>query len=200
MRDFGENFSVGGDEDFFQGAALLQDAMDGEGVEKFVGENTANGDAGWDFDGGAALPFSHEMREMGAQLVAAGGRTLYGDVVDGVEKIGQMSVREFEDVACEAAGAGGGFDEQKFGGAIELLPHFGELAGKETAEDGVDVDAGVVVAEAAGFGLGIVTVNGMVEALAHVFGEGDGAEAADPFGEERGERGHAEAAPVGLCF
>src|SRR6266851_4419370 len=129
MRDFGENFSVGGDEDFFQGAALLQDAVDRESVEKFVGENTASGNAGGNFDGRAALPFSDEMREMGGELVAAGGRTLYGDVVEGVEKIGQMSVREFEDVASEAAGAGGGFDEQKFGGAIELLPHFGELAG-----------------------------------------------------------------------
>ena len=111
-----------------------------------------------------------------------------------------MGLREFEDVAGEAAGAGGGFDEQEFAGAIELVPHFGELAGEETAEDGVDVDAGVIVAEATGFGLRIVAVDRVVKALAHVFGKGDGAEAADTFGEKGGERGHAEAAPVEFSF
>ena len=109
-------------------------------------------------------------------------------------------MREFEDVAGEAAGAGGGFNEKKFGGAIELLPHFGELACEEAAENGMDVDAGVVVAEAADFGLRIVAVYRMVETFAHVFGEGDGTKAADACGEEGGERGHAEAAPVEFSF
>src|ERR1700756_2074937 len=40
----------------------------------------------------------------------------------------------------------------------------------------------------------------MGEGLTHVFGEGDWAEAANAFGEKGGERCHAEAAPVGLCF
>src|SRR5258707_5790187 len=111
-----------------------------------------------------------------------------------------MGLREFEDVAGEAAGASGGFDEQEFAGAIELAPHFGELAGEETSEDGMDVDTGVVVAEAADFGLRIVAVDRVIEALAHVFGEGDGAEAADAFGEKGGERRHAEAAPVEFSF
>lgn len=73
MRDFGEHFSVGGDEDFFQCATLLQDAVDGKSVEKFIGEDAAIGDARRDFDGGAALPYSDELREMGSELVATGG-------------------------------------------------------------------------------------------------------------------------------
>ena len=84
--------------------------------------------------------------------------------------------------------------------AIELLPHFGELAGEEAAEDGMNVNAGDVIAEAAGFGLRIVTVEGMVQAFAHIFGKGDGAEATDAFRQESSKWGHAEAAPVGLSF
>src|SRR6266404_9609181 len=111
-----------------------------------------------------------------------------------------MGLREFEDVASEAAGASGGFDEQEFAGAIELPPHFGELAGEETSEDGMDVHAGVVVAEAADFGWRIVAIDRVIKALAHIFGEGDGAEAANAFSEKGGERCHAEAAPVEFSF
>ena len=82
MGDFGENFSIAGDEDFFQGAALLQDAVDWQGVEKFIRKDTARGNARGDFDGRAALLFSDEMREMGGELVAAGGRSFDGDVVE----------------------------------------------------------------------------------------------------------------------
>src|SRR6202035_611876 len=103
MGDFGENFSIAGDEDFLQRAALLQDAVDREGIEKFIGENTADRNARGDFDGREALPFSDEMREMGGELVATGGRALDGDVVDGVEEIGQVRLCEFKNVAGEAA-------------------------------------------------------------------------------------------------
>src|SRR6266436_1347934 len=140
------------------------------------------------------------MREMGGELVAAGGRTFDGDVVQRIEKIGKVGLGEFEDVSGEAAGAGGGFDEQEFGGAIELTPHFSELAGEETSEDGMDVHAGVIVAEAANLGLRIVAMDRVIEALAHIFGEGDGAEAANAFGKKGGERCHAEAAPVEFSF
>src|SRR5258708_28668009 len=110
---------------------------------------------------------------MNGELIATGWGSFNGDIVDGVEKSREMGLREFEDVAGEAAGASGGFDEQEFAGAIELAPHFGELAGEETSEDGMDVDTGVVVTEAADFGLRIVAVDPGVEALAHVFGGGD---------------------------
>src|SRR5258708_14171778 len=111
-----------------------------------------------------------------------------------------MRLWEFEDVDGEEAGASGGFDEQEFAGAIELPPHFGELAGEETSEDGMDVHAGVIVAEAADFGLRIVSMDRVIEALAHIFGKGDGAEAANAFGEKGCERCHAEAAPVEFSF
>jgi hypothetical protein len=40
----------------------------------------------------------------------------------------------------------------------------------------------------------------MVETFAHVFGESDGPETADALGEERSDRGHAEAAPEPRSF
>ncbi len=97
---------------------------------------------------------------------------------------------------ARAAHARGGFHQQKLGGAIELLPHFGELARQQTAKDRMHVGTGVVIGEARGFRLAVVTVNRMVKALPHVLGKGDGAKAADAFGEKRGKRGHAETAPV----
>jgi hypothetical protein len=43
-------------------------------------------------------------------LVAAGRRTFDGDVVEHAVKIGELVLSEFEDVASEPAGAGGGLD------------------------------------------------------------------------------------------
>src|SRR5258707_7253110 len=102
---------------------------------------------------------------MNGELIAACGRTLDCNIVNGVEKIREMGLREFEDVAGEAAGASGGFDEQEFAGAIELAPHFGELAGEETSEDGADVGTRVGVTEAAGLWVRIVDLDPGVEAL-----------------------------------
>src|SRR5207302_2969716 len=122
MEDFGKYFAIGGNEDFFQRAALLQYAVNRKCVEKFVRENTAGGDARGKFNRGAALPFLNEMRETSGELLASGGRSLDGDVTERAEKIGKLGSREFQDVAGEAAGAGGGFDQQEFGGTIESLP------------------------------------------------------------------------------
>ena len=49
------------------------------------------------------------------------------------------------------------------------------------------IDAGVVVREARGFGLTVVTVDRMVKTLAHVIGERERAIAADAFGKELGQ-------------
>lgn len=174
--------------------------MHRESVEKFVGEDTAGRDTCGDFDGRTALPFLDEMHEMLGELVASCGGTFDGYVRQSAEKIRELELREFEDVTGEAAGACGSFDEKEFTRAIELLPHFGELASEKTSENGMDVYAGVVIVEAAGLGLRIVAVDRVVKTFAHVFGKGDGAEPPDAFGEESGERGHAEAAPVGLSF
>src|SRR5258706_2101431 len=105
---------------------------------------------------------------MNGELIAACGRTLDCDIVDGVEKIREMGLREFEDVAGEAAGASGGFDEQEFAGAIQMPPHFGELAGEETSEDGMNVHPGVIVAEAGKLGVCIVGMGQGTEALAPI--------------------------------
>ena len=81
MGDFRKDLSVAGDEDFLQGAALFQDAVDGKCVKEFVGEKAAHGNAGGDFDGGTALPFLDVMRQTLGYLVAAGGRAFDSDVV-----------------------------------------------------------------------------------------------------------------------
>src|SRR5258707_14380454 len=104
--------------------------MDWKGVEQFVGEDAAGGNARGDFDGGAALPFLNEIREMRGKSIAAGGRTFNSDVAKRLKKIGELGLREFEDVTGEAACSGGRFEEEEFARAIEVLPHFGELAGR----------------------------------------------------------------------
>lgn len=81
-----------------------------------------------------------------------------------------------------------------------MLPHLGKLASQQAAEDGMDVDAGVVVGETLRFAATVIAMHRMVEALAHVFGESDGPKTTDALSEERRERGHAEAAPEARSF
>ena len=162
--------------------------MHGQRVEKLVGKNAAGGDVGRDFEGGVALPFLKKRRELHGHLIAARGRTLHGHIAQRGVKVRQLLLREFQNVLRQTAHARGGFHQQKLGGAIELLPHFGELARQQAAKDRMHVGTGVVIGEARGFRLAVVTVNRMVKALPHVLGKGDGAKAADAFGEKRGKR------------
>lgn len=178
----------------------MKDAVDGERVEKLVGEEAARRNASGNFDGWAALPFLDEAREASRKLVAAGRRALDSDVAKSVVKLRKLGLRKFEDVAGEPAHASASFDKKKFGGTIKLLPHFGELASQQAAKDGMDIDTGVVVGETLRFTTTVITVHRVVETLAHVFGEGDGSKTTDALSEKRSERGHAETAPEARSF
>ena len=73
---FGEASAIPGDENFAEGVFLLKDAVDGERVEKLVGEDAARRNASGNFDGWAALPFLNEAREARRQLVGARRRAV----------------------------------------------------------------------------------------------------------------------------
>ncbi len=174
--------------------------MNRESVEKFIREKATHWYASGNFDRWAALPFLYEAGEAGSELVAAGRRAFDGEVMERPVKLRQVRLGKFEDVAGQTADACAHFDEKKFGGTIELLPHFGELTSEQTPKNGMHIDAGVVISEALRFATTVVTVDRMVEALAHVLGKGDRAKAADALGEERSKRRHAEAAPEARSF
>ena len=133
-REFGEAHAIPSDENLAERVLLLKDAMDRQRVEKLVGEETARRNASGNFDGRAATPFLDEAREASSKLVAAGRRALDRNVAKGVVKLRKLGLRKFEDVAGEPAHASASFDEKKFGGTIELLPHFGELASQQAAK------------------------------------------------------------------
>ena len=177
----------------------MKDAVDGERVEKLVGEEAARRNASGNFDGWAALPFLDEAREASRKLVAAGRRALDSDVAKRVVKLRKLGLRKFEDVAGEPAHASASFDKKKFGGTIKLLPHFGELASQQAAKDGMDIDTGVVVGETLRFTTTVITMHRVVETLAHVFGEGDGSRTTDALSEKR-SKGQAETAPEARSF
>src|SRR5207344_811041 len=91
----------------------------------------------------------------------------------------QMRLSKFEDVTSKTTDAGAGFDKKKFGGSVQLLPHFSELASEQAAENGMDIDAGVVVGETLRFSAAVIAMHRVVETLAHVLGEGDGPKTTD---------------------
>ena len=75
-------------------------------------------------------------------------------------------------------------------GCLEHLPHFGELAREQTAEERAHVHAGEEVAGPAGpvCGARVVAVFRVVERNRHELGHGDGAAVADALGDEQGSR------------
>ena len=174
--------------------------MDRKRIEQFVRKDAADRDASGKLQRGATLPCFGKGREMPGQLIATRGGTFDSNIVQSAEEFRQAGLREFENVAGEAAGARSGFHQQEFLGTIENLPHFRELAREKTPEDWADIHAGEVIMIAASFGLRIVAIERVIEALAHVLGESDGTVAPDAFGEQSSERGHAEAAPEGASF
>ncbi len=149
---------------------------------------------------GAALPFLDEVREVRRKLVAARTRALDRDVAKRMVELRKLRLSKFEDMAGETANASADFDKKKFGGTIELLPHFGELASQQAAENRMNIHAGVVVGETLRFTTTVITMHRVVETLAHVFGEGDGPKTTDALSEKRSERGHAETAPEARSF
>ena len=125
--EFRKASAIASHENFAEGVLLLEDAMDRKRIEKFVGEKATDGNAGGDFDGWAALPFLDEVREVRRKLVAARTRALDRDVAKRMVEIRKLRLSKFEDLAGQTANASADFDKKKFGGTIELLPHFGEL-------------------------------------------------------------------------
>ena len=74
--------------------------------------------------------------------------------------------------ARETPYSGARLDYREFGRSAEHFPNFRELARQQAAEDRVNVDAGVIVGKARGFGAAVVAVAWIVEARLHVLREG----------------------------
>lgn len=141
-----------------------------------------------------------EAGETGSELVATRRRAFDGNVANRLVELRQMRLSKFEDVASKTTDAGAGFNEKKFRWTIQLLPHFGELASQQAAENRMNIDAGVVVGETLRFSAAVIAMHRVVETLAHVFGEGDRPKTTDALSEERSERVHAGVAPEAKSF
>ena len=149
---------------------------------------------------GRHFPSRTKWGEAGRELVATRRRAFDGNVAERLIELRQIGLSEFEDVAGETTDACAGFNEKKFRGTIQLLPHFSELASEQAAENWMNIDAGVVVGETLRFSAAVIAMHRVVETLAHVLGEGDGPKTTDALGEERSERVHAGAAPEARSF
>ena len=68
-------------EDFFQRAALQDDAVHGQRVDQFIGEKTASGNVKWDFGGNGGMSRLCMMLQPPRSLFAACGGALHGHVV-----------------------------------------------------------------------------------------------------------------------
>jgi hypothetical protein len=200
QAEFAEACAIPGDEDFSEGALLLKDTVNGERVNEFVGEKTTRRDARGKFDRRVALPFPDKRLEAPSQLIAAGRRALHSDIVESLIELRQLRLGKLKDVTGEPAHSRAGFYKKKIAGAIQSLPHFSELASQQAAEDGMHIHTGVIVRETLGFFPAVIAIHGVVEALAHVFSEGDGAKATETFCEKCRKRVHAEAAPEARSF
>ena len=120
-------------------------------------------------------------------------------IVERSIKIRKLRLGKIQNVRGEAARACGGFDEMKLRGTSHLSPHFSELTREQAAENRMNIDAGIVIGEAAHFRLVVIAMQRMIETLAHIFREGDGAVAANAFGKQRSKR-HAPVAPAARSF
>ena len=197
---FSETRAIAGDENFGERILQLKNAVNGQRVEEFVGEDAAHRNASGDFDGHDTLPFPDKWGEAGSELIATRRRAFHRNIAKALIKLRQAGLSELEDVASETTNTGASFDEEKFRGTIQLAPHFSELAGEQAAENGMDIDAGVVVGETLRFSATVIAMHRVVETLAHIFGEGDGPKTTNALGEERSERVHAGAAPEARVF
>ena len=103
-QKFHEGVAVVADENFLKVALLLANAMHRERVKKLIGKNAAGGDACWNFDGGAALPFLEIRRELLGHLIATRGRAFYGHIAQGGVKSGQLGVRKRAQISTPALG------------------------------------------------------------------------------------------------
>ena len=161
--------------------------MDGEGVEKLVGQDAApqapQGKAGGG-DGGRR------------GLSGGGGKgiAVQAQVAEGAgEGFGQAAGRR-QDVAGKLAVAGARFHHVERSGTVQQQPELVKLDGQEGAKGGMGLGSGVVVApgaegrrRVAGGGRGgrVVAAVGPVEGDVHELGEGNGAllgDAAADFG------------------
>ena len=129
-------------------------------------------------------------------LFAARGTALHGDVAQGIIKCRELGLAEIENVDSASSHTRARLNEHKFRRTAEVLPHLNKLPGQETAKDGMHVDACVVVRETLGFCLAVIPLDRMVEALAHIVREREGAEAANAVGKQFSEWRHAPRAPA----
>src|SRR5208283_5903664 len=113
--EFGETRAITSDKNFVERVRLLNDAVDRERVEKFVGKEAAGGNASGNFNRRAALPFLDEARKACCELVATRRRALDRNVAKGMIELRKFLMSKFEDLAGETADAGASFDEEEFG-------------------------------------------------------------------------------------
>ena len=129
-----------GDVEFAQSAALHAHAVDGQGVEEFVGEDAVGrsrerrGVKG-EYVGGHAVG-------IGERGFVPGGLYWVNDgVADGVGEIVGQVARCGEYVAAEEAVASAGLDNREGVGAFQQGPEVEELDGEQGAEGGMDPGA-----------------------------------------------------------
>ena len=164
-----------GDVEFTEGAVFHADAVDRQGVQEFVGQDTVDG--GWEGRWIECKNVGDDTVGVGIWTLVAGGRERIRDgVLDGVGKtVGQVA-RGGEDVAAEEAVAAAGFEDAERVGTVQQGPEVKQLDGEQGAEGRMDPGAGVVVG--GGVGPGVVAIRA-VEGGRHEVGEGDGAVAGD---------------------
>src|SRR6266849_10237846 len=83
-------------------------------------------------------------------------------------KIRQRAGSEIEDVAREPSNSRAKLDQPERIRATHSLPHFAELASEQAAENGMNVNARVVVRKSLRFGPAVIAVLGMAETGLHV--------------------------------
>ena len=152
-------------------------------VEQLIREDAARGDLRGQLRCRAG-PAGFEMRTERSRLGrAAGRRSFHRNVAQGSVEAAQLPRREVQDVLGEPPGARAGFHRTERLGLSETLPHLGKLSRQQPAKNGVDVHTGIKIGKAPPLGAAVVAVLGVVEALAHELGKGQGAALANPLSE-----------------
>jgi len=109
---------------------------------------------------------------------------LDGNVVHGAVELRQLTGGEIQDVLRQAPDACSRLNQNKHRRLPEQLPHLAELPREQAPENRMHIHARVVVSETARLRTAVVAMLGMVEALGHVLGKGDGPALADARGEQ----------------
>ena len=165
-------------------------------IDQFVGKEATHGNARRNLGRSGKAPGGHMALRATRGLFAARGTALHGDVAQGIIKCRELGLAKIENVDSASSHARARLNEHEFRRTAEVLPHLNKLPGKETAKDGMHVDACVVVRETLGFSLAVIPLDRMVKALAHIVREREGAKAANAVGKQFSEWRHAPMAPA----